>query len=41
MFATMVEGPISFTVNASGHVTQTKTVDVRGDTELGVALIRS
>ena len=41
MFTTVVQGPISFTVNASGHVTQTKAVDVLGDMQVDVALIRS
>lgn len=40
VFNTVVQGPISFTVNASGHVTQTKTVDVQVDTRLDVALVR-
>ena len=40
-FNTIVQGPISFTVNASGHATHTKTVDVQADTRLDVALIRS
>ena len=41
MFTTLVQGPISFTVNAPGHVTQTKAIDVLGDVQLDVALVRS
>ena len=40
-FRTVVQGPISLTLNASGHVQQTRTVDMAGDIRLDVALIRS
>ena len=40
-FTGVVQGPLSFTVNASGHVTQTKTLDIQVDTKLDVALVRS
>ena len=41
MFTTIVQGTISLTINESGHVQQTRTVDMLGDIRLDVALVRS
>ncbi len=40
MFTAITQGTVGLTVNAPGHTTQTRTVDLQGNTELGIPLIR-